>query len=210
MSATEDVAIVECGTGNLHSIEKAVRLLAPGAQVRLTSDPEVVARARKVVFPGDGAFDHCMEQIERRGLRNALVDAARTKPFMGICVGMQLLFEHSEEGNAAGLGVLPGRVVRFRPRDGLKVPHMGWNRVSLHSAPEALRDVEDGMRFYFVHSYHVQAAASVTIGSCAHTETFAAIAGQDKLLAVQFHPEKSHRQGLRILKNFLGGGQRGE
>lgn len=203
MTAGPDVAIVECGIGNLHSIEKAVRLLAPGASVSVTGDPGEIRRAGKVVFPGDGAFGHCMGQIDRGGLREALAEAARTKPFMGICIGMQLLFERSEEGDAEGLGVLPGRVVAFAPADGMKVPHMGWNRVALRAQSPLLAGTRDGMRFYFIHSYHVETEPGLVLATCTHTEEFAAIVGRDRLVATQFHPEKSHRQGLAILKGFL-------
>lgn len=203
MSPRIDIAIVECGTGNLHSIEKAVRRLAGDASVVLTSDPKSIDRAERVIFPGDGAFGHCMEQIDGRGLGPSLSEAARTKPFLGICVGMQLLFEHSEEGNAQGLGILPGAVVRFRGDDGLKTPHMGWNCVRLGNASPAMEGIEDGMRFYFIHSYYAAADPALAIATCTHGESFPAVVGTGDLVATQFHPEKSHRQGLRILSNFL-------
>ena len=205
MSRGPAIAIVECGTGNLHSIEKAVRRLAPEAAVEATSDPARIEAADKVIFPGDGAFDHCMGQIKMHGIKDVLAKAAVAKPFLGICVGMQLLFEHSDEGNAKGLGVLPGKVRRFKPRPPCKIPHMGWNQVRLHIDHKTVRGIENGMRFYFVHSHYVQTESELVIGSCEHTEEFAAIAGRDNLLAIQFHPEKSHRQGLRILDNFLNG-----
>lgn len=203
MRAAPDVAIVECGIGNLHSIEKAVRLLSAGASVELTDDPGKIAGAGKVVFPGDGAFGHCMEQIDRGGLRAVLAEAAQSKPFMGICIGMQLLFEHSEEGDAEGLGVLPGRVVRFAQGGGLKIPHMGWNRIAVHPGTAAPPGVVDGRRFYFIHSYHAETDPGLVLATCTHTEEFAAIVGRGDLIATQFHPEKSHAQGLEILKGFL-------
>ncbi len=130
-----DIAVVDYGMGNLRSVQQAVRKVAPDASVSVTDDPQVVASARRVIFPGQGAMPDCMRELDARGLRQAVLDAARNKPFLGICIGLQMLFEHSAEGNVPGLGVLPGEVVRFasdlRDAQGnkLKVPHMGWNQV---------------------------------------------------------------------------------
>jgi len=205
LKAPADIAIVDCGAGNIHSIEKAVRRFAGGRSVALAGDPAAIEGAGKVIFPGDGAFGECMARIQERKLAGALAEAARSKPFLGICVGMQLLFERSQEGNCRGLGVLPGEVRRFAPGEGLRIPHMGWNRVRLSREHPALGGIEDGTRFYFIHCYRAQAAPDLTLASCEHGEEFSAIVGSSDLLALQFHPEKSHRQGLRILENFLRG-----
>ncbi|MDX9698407.1 MAG: imidazole glycerol phosphate synthase subunit HisH [Rhodocyclaceae bacterium] len=207
-----DVAIIDYGMGNLRSVCKAVEHVAPGRDVRVTSDPAVVAAAGRVVFPGQGAMPDCMRELDARGLRQAVLDAAASKPFLGICIGQQMLFEHSEEGNVPGLGILPGKVVRFPPAasmmqpDGshLKVPHMGWNRVHvLH--PHALWDgIEPDSRFYFVHSYHVVPAEPAD--AAAQTEyglRFTSAVARDNIFAVQFHPEKSAQAGLRLLENFV-------
>ncbi len=203
MSGTPEIAIVECGTGNLHSIEKAVRRLANGAAVNLTSDPTEIGRADMVVFPGDGSFSHCIRQIDHMGLRDVLTRAAETKPFLGICIGMQLLFERSEEGGAEGLGVLPGEVLRFKSDKGLKVPHMGWNRLSQQAGSSLFEGINEGIRFYFIHSYHVSTNPDLVLASCEYGVSFPAVIGKGNLTAVQFHPEKSHHQGLRLLENFI-------
>jgi len=205
LKGSPDIAIVDCGAGNIHSIGKAVRRLAGGCSVALAEDPATIGGAGKVIFPGDGAFGECMARLQERKLAGALVEAAHTKPFLGICVGMQLLFEHSEEGDVRGLGVLPGEVKRFAPQEGLRIPHMGWNRVLLRGEHPALDGIEDGTRFYFIHCYRAQVGPNLTLASCEHGEEFSAIVGSGDLLAIQFHPEKSHRQGLRILENFLRG-----
>lgn len=206
-----DIAVVDYGMGNLRSVSKALEHVAPGKTVLVTSDPQQIAAAERVVFPGQGAMPDCMRELDARGLRQPVIEAAASKPFLGICIGLQLLFEHSEEGDAAGLGILPGKVVRFAARDmhdetgaKLKVPHMGWNRV-YQTRPRALwQGIEDGARFYYVHSYHVVPQDPAVIA--AYTEypaRFTCAVARDNIFAVQFHPEKSHQAGLQLLSNFV-------
>ena len=204
------VAIIDYGMGNLRSVAKAIEHVASASEVVVTSDPAEVLAADRVVFPGQGAMPDCMRELDARGLRPAVLEAARSKPFLGICIGQQMLFEHSEEGNVPGLGVFRGEVRRFPAdkmvgADGirLKVPHMGWNEV--RQQPHALwRDIADGARFYFVHSYFVQPAdPALATGSCSYGVPFTCAVGRDNIFAVQFHPEKSARDGLQLLKNFV-------
>lgn len=206
------IAVVDYGMGNLRSVAKAIEHVAPHAEVRVTSDPADVAAAERVVFPGQGAMRDCMREMDARGLRPALIEAARTKPFLGICIGLQMLFDHSEEGGGVpGLAILPGQVRRFpaermQAADGsrLKVPHMGWNNV--HQAREHVlwRDIADHSRFYFVHSYYVVPdVKELVTGSAEYAFPFTCAVGRDNIFAVQFHPEKSHTAGLQLLSNFV-------
>ena len=203
------IAVVDYGMGNLRSVSKALEHVAGGQPVLVTADPETVSGAERVVFPGQGAMPDCMRELDARGLREVVLQAARDKPFLGICIGLQMLFEHSEEGDVEGLGVFPGQVRHFPDArmvgvDGrrLKVPHMGWNEV--RQGPHALwRDIADGARFYFVHSYCVEPReAALTAGSADYGVPFTCAVGWDNIFAVQFHPEKSARDGLQLLKNF--------
>jgi len=206
-----DVAVIDYGMGNLRSVEKAIEHVAGSASVRVTDDPAVVADARRVVFPGQGAMPDCMAELEARGLHAAVMKAAAEKPFLGICIGLQMLFERSEEGNVPGLGVFKGDVRRFPDEkmvaaDGarLKVPHMGWNQVWHDGAHPMWRDIPDGDRFYFVHSYYVQPAEEAL--AAAHSDygiRFTSAVSRDNIFAVQFHPEKSARAGLQLLTNFI-------
>ena len=146
------ITVVDYGMGNLRSVSKALEHVAPGAQVLLTAEPETILSSEKLVVPGQGALPDCMRQLTASGAREAVVEATRTKPFLGICIGLQMLFERGEEGDAAGLGLLPGRVPRFPASAGLKIPHIGWNEVR-QERPHALwQGIPDGSRFYFVHS----------------------------------------------------------
>jgi imidazole glycerol-phosphate synthase subunit HisH len=206
-----DVAVVDYGMGNLRSVAKALEHVAPGLDVAVTSDAKTVGRAERVVFPGQGAMPDCMREMDARGLRGAVLDAARAKPFLGICIGLQMLFEASEEGNTPGLALLPGRVVRFpadRMTDAqgarLKVPHMGWNEVR-QTEPHALWDgIPQGSRFYFVHSYYPEPGArGLTAGESDYGVRFTCAAARDNVFAVQFHPEKSQAAGLKLLANFI-------
>ncbi|MCE1181775.1 MAG: imidazole glycerol phosphate synthase subunit HisH [Rhodocyclales bacterium] len=206
----EVIAVIDYGMGNLRSVSKALEHVAGEKQVVVTADPAVVAAAERVVFPGQGAMPDCMRELEARGLRAAVIEAAKAKPFLGICVGEQMLFEHSEEGDVPGLGIFPGVVKRFPDakmvdRNGvrLKVPHMGWNEVQ--QMPHALwADIADRSRFYFVHSYCVQHVDPLlTTGICDYGIPFTCAVGRDNIFAVQFHPEKSARDGLQLLKNFV-------
>lgn len=207
-----DVAIVDYGMGNLRSVSKAIEHVAPERRVVVTSDPAVVAAASRVVFPGQGAMPDCMRELDAGGLREAVLDAAANKPFLGICIGQQMLFAHSEEGDVPGLGILSGEVVRFpaaetmRTADGghLKVPHMGWNQIR-QCREHALWDgIPDGERFYFVHSYHVVPSSPELIAAeTDYGSRFTSAVARDNIFAVQFHPEKSAWAGLRLLANFL-------
>lgn len=204
-----DVAVVDYGMGNLRSVEQALRKVAPAAEVVVTDDADTVASAKRVVFPGQGAMPDCMRELDARGLRDAVLLAARNKPFLGICIGLQMLFEHSDEGDIAGLGILHGKVVRFASQmhdaqgNKLKVPHMGWNQV--HHGQHSLWDgIEQDARFYFVHSYYVQPQdASLVQATSQYPRSFVCAVAKDNLFAVQFHPEKSQAAGLKLLQNFM-------
>jgi len=205
------IAIVDYGMGNLYSVVKAVEHVAPGADVHLTSDPAVIRAAGHVVFPGQGAARDCMAEIDAHDLRGAILEAAASKPFLGICMGLQVLFEHSDEGHTDCLGIFPGEVVRFdashmRSADGLalKVPHMGWNNVRQLRAHPLWEGIPDAARFYFVHSYYVRPAdASLAVGASDYPDEFVCACARDNVFAVQFHPEKSAADGLRLLANFV-------
>jgi imidazole glycerol-phosphate synthase subunit HisH len=204
-----DVAIVDYGMGNLRSVEQALRKVAPSAEIVVTDDADVITRAGRVVFPGQGAMPDCMRELDARGLRDAVLLAARTKPFLGICIGLQMLFEHSNEGDVAGLGILHGKVVRFATNmhdaegNKLKVPHMGWNRVH-HGQHPLWSGIDQDARFYFVHSYYVQPQdASLVQATSQYPQSFVCAVANKNLFAVQFHPEKSHTAGLKLLENFM-------
>ena len=189
--------------GNLRSVSKALEHVAPKDRVLVTADPQAIRSADKVVVPGQGAMPDCMRQLEASGAREAVIDAAGAKPFLGICIGLQMLFERGEEGDAAGLGLLAGRVPRFRV-DGLKVPHMGWNEV-LQARPHALwAGIADRSRFYFVHSYYpAPADAALVAATCVYGAPFTCAVASDNIFAIQFHPEKSQSAGLQLLSNFV-------
>jgi glutamine amidotransferase len=197
------IAVVDYGMGNLRSVSKAIEHVAPEADVRVTADPEVILGAEKVVVPGQGAMPDCMRQLAESGARDAVLQAARAKPFLGICVGLQMLFEHGEEGDTAGLGVLPGEVPRFRVQ-GLKVPHMGWNEVAQARPHPLWSQIADGSRFYFVHSYYpAPRDAALTAATAVYGQPFTCAVARDNIFAVQFHPEKSQAAGLQLLSNFV-------
>jgi glutamine amidotransferase len=205
------VAIVDYGMGNLRSVAKAVEHVAPDVSVVVTSDPAVLADAGRVIVPGQGAMPDCMHELNSRGLAAAVVRAAAEKPFLGICIGLQMLFEHSEEGNIAGLGLLAGQVRRFPDAAmhdaagvALKVPHMGWNEVRQTDSHPLWSGIQDGARFYFVHSYYVEPAApDVIAGATQYGISFTSAVARANIFAVQFHPEKSAAAGLRLLENFM-------
>lgn len=204
-----DIAVVDYGMGNLRSVAKAIEHVAPGRTVVVTSDPRTVQAAARVVFPGQGAMPDCMHELDARGLREAVLEAAHSKPFLGICIGLQMLFERSEEGDVPGLGLLPGEVVRFphsSPAGGqrLKVPHMGWNEVQQTLAHPLWAGIPDRSRFYFVHSYYpAPAQREIIAGYTLYPFPFACAIARRNLFAVQFHPEKSQASGLRLLANFV-------
>lgn len=196
------VAVVDYDAGNTLSVTRALEKV--GAAVDLTPDPDRVASADAVVLPGVGAFGDCMKKLRGRGMDAACREAFRSgKPFLGVCVALQVIFDDSEESpGAEGLGLLPGSVRRFKG-DGLKVPHMGWNELRLVREHPVLGGL-DGEAFYFVHSYYPEPAEEEDlIGSSDYGGRFCSAAGRENLIAVQFHPEKSSRAGLKLYENFL-------
>ncbi|MGG7055154.1 imidazole glycerol phosphate synthase subunit HisH [Nitrosomonas sp. ANs5] len=204
------IAIVDYGMGNLRSVSKALEYVAPSATVTVTSDPAIIRQASRIVVPGQGAMPHCMQALADHGLRQAILDAAENKPFLGICLGLQMLFEVSEEGDAQGLGMLPGHVRKFRfdttadtGVQKLKVPHMGWNQVHQAADHPLWHEIADDARFYFVHSYFVVASEQEIIaGTTCYPTPFTCAIAKDNIFAVQFHPEKSNLAGLTLLRNF--------
>lgn len=204
------IAIIDYGMGNLHSVHKALETVAHRAEVVVTSNMAEIAEADRVVFPGVGAIRDCMQGIIAGGFDRAVRKAITEKPVLGICVGMQALMTRSEEnGGVDCLNVFPGEVRQFEKNridsDGsrIKVPHMGWNRVHQTVDHPMWRGIEQDERFYFVHSYYVEAGANVTAATCHYGNDFSAALAKGNLFAVQFHPEKSHAAGLQLLKNFV-------
>jgi glutamine amidotransferase len=211
------VAVVDYGSGNLRSVSQAVLHVAQGSDVdvRVTASAEQVLNADRVVLPGQGHMADCMQELSRSGLRDAVLHAAAHKPLFGVCVGMQMLLDRSEEGPTEGLGLIPGDVVRFElegrlQADGsrFKVPHMGWNPVfhELGRGPShpLWQGIADGSYFYFVHSYCVRPAQPLrSVGEADYGGRFAAAIARDNIFATQFHPEKSADQGLALYRNFL-------
>ena len=197
------IAVVDYGMGNLRSVSKAIERVEPRAEVRVTAVPREILSSDKVVVPGQGAMPDCMRQLAASGAREAVVEAARAKPFLGICIGLQMLFEHGEEGDTPGLGLLGGEVPRFK-LTGLKIPHMGWNEVA-QSRPHALwAGIPDSSRFYFVHSYYpAPRDAALTAATTTYGRPFTCAVARDNIFAVQFHPEKSQSAGLQLLSNFV-------
>ncbi len=211
---TRTVAVVDYGMGNLRSVSQAVAHVAHDADdvsVVVTSNPEEVWAAERVVLPGQGAMRDCMRELNDSGLKEAVLHAAANKPLMGVCVGMQMLLDHSEEQDTPGLGLIAGRVRRFglegrRQPDGsrYKVPQMGWNRVFQTNPHPVWAGVPDGAWFYFVHSYYAQPSeARHTAGETEYGVRFTSAVARDNIFATQFHPEKSAAHGLALYRNFL-------
>ena len=204
-----DIAVVDYGMGNLRSVFKAVEHVAIGKSVVVTSDAAVIHAAERVVFPGQGAMPDCMHELDARQLRDAIIDAASNKPFLGICIGMQLLFNHSEEGDTLGLGLLKGEVRRFAASqvlngEKLKVPHMGWNQVYQTKQHDLWADIDDATRFYHVHSYYAQPLDKALVaGETEYPQRFCSVVAKDNIFATQFHVEKSAQAGLQLLRNFV-------
>ena len=202
------MTLVDYGIGNVRSLEKAFQ--AVGVEPVRSDDPAAITEADKLVLPGVGAFGACADELRRRGLVEPIREAvAAGTPLLGVCVGMQLLFDASEElGEHAGLGFLPGRVVRFDPQAAegerpLKVPHMGWNTVTATRAHPLLEGIADEAHFYFVHSFHAAPEdESDVLGATTYGERFPAVVQREHVMGVQFHPEKSQDAGLRLLRNF--------
>ena len=203
--------VVDYGMGNLRSVAQAREHVAPEARISVSADANEIAAADRVVVPGQGAMPDCMRELDARGLRGAVIEAARSKPFLGICVGLQMLFGEAEEGGSRGLGILAGSVPRFPANamtlpDGqrLKVPHMGWNEVRQCGVHPLWDGIADNTRFYFVHSYHVAPDdPALTASRTDYGIAFTSAVARDNIFAVQFHPEKSSLPGLRLLNNFM-------
>jgi glutamine amidotransferase len=188
--------------GNLRSVSKALEHVAPKARVIVTADPKAILSSERVVVPGQGAMPDCMRQLAASGARDAVIDAAHDRPWLGLCIGLQMLFERAEEGDTPGLGLLPGRVPRL-DAPGLKIPHMGWNEVWQVGPHPLWERIADGERFYFVHSYYCEPAdAALAAGRTSYPHAFTSAIARDNIFATQFHPEKSSVAGLTLLSNF--------
>lgn len=205
------IVVVDYGMGNLRSVAQALRAVAPEADVKISGEIADIKSADRIVLPGQGAMPDCMRSLRESGVQDALLEAARSKPLFGVCVGEQMLFDISAEGDTPGLGLLPGKVIRFDLRGQLqadgsrfKVPQMGWNRVR-QAQPHALwKDIADDAYFYFVHSYYAQPEqAKHAVGVTDYGTTFACAVARDNIFATQFHPEKSAAAGLQLYKNFV-------
>lgn len=200
------IAIIDYGIGNLKSVHNAVSFISPQTKSIVTSDPDIVSKADKVIFPGQGAMPDCILQLNKRGLKGAVIEAAKEKPFLGICLGLQMLFETSEEGDVEGFGLLPGAVKRFQlnKNERIKIPHMGWNKVHLSTSHPLWNKIDSDSRFYFVHSFYAEVAnKNLVMATTTHGEEFTCAIAKDNVFAVQFHPEKSSKLGLQLLKNFI-------
>jgi glutamine amidotransferase len=203
------IAVVDYGMGNLLSVAKAIERVAPGVQVKITADHAQVDAATRVVFPGQGAMPDCMRYLRESGLEGAVRRAAQGKPLLAICIGEQMLFDRSEEGDTQGLGLIAGSVVRFAPglsgpTGPLKVPHMGWNRVRQARRHPLWEGVPESSYFYFVHSYFARPAdPALTVGEADYGGAFTCAVARDNIFATQFHPEKSAAAGLAIFENFV-------
>ena len=206
-----DIAVVDYGMGNLRSVAKALQHVAPERSIVISADPAVIRAAARVVLPGQSAMPDCIRSLDASGLREVVLEAARTRPFLGICLGLQMLFETSEEGPTRCLAVLPGRVVRFRDQDmalpsreRLKVPHMGWSPVRQTRPHPLWAGIADGTRFYFAHSYYPRPDdPGATAGTTDYPLPFTCAIARANIFATQFHPEKSQRAGLQLLANFV-------
>ncbi len=205
------IVVVDYGMGNLRSVAQALSHVAPEAEVLISGQVADIRSADRLVFPGQGAMPDCMRCLRESGLQEALLEAARSKPMLGVCVGEQLLFDASEEGPTPALGLIPGQVVRFRldgqlQADGsrFKVPQMGWNRVRQTRQHPLWQGIADDSYFYFVHSYYAQPADPAHItGETDYGTPFCSAVGRDNIFATQFHPEKSAAAGLQLYKNFV-------
>ncbi|OGB22577.1 MAG: imidazole glycerol phosphate synthase, glutamine amidotransferase subunit [Burkholderiales bacterium RIFCSPLOWO2_02_FULL_57_36] len=204
------IIVVDYGMGNLRSVAQALRHVAPEADVRISGEVAELRSADRIVLPGQGAMPDCMRCLRESGLQDALLEASRSKPLLGVCVGEQMLFDWSEEGDTPGLGLLPGKVMRFALTDALqedgsrfKVPQMGWNRVRQTMSHPLWNGIADNSYFYFVHSYYaVPVESAHTFGETSYGNVFSSVVGRDNIFATQFHPEKSASAGLQLYANF--------
>jgi glutamine amidotransferase len=205
------IVVVDYGMGNLRSVAQALMHVAPEAEVTVSAEADAIRAADRIVLPGQGAMPDCMQSLRNSGLLEALMEAVRNKPLFGVCVGEQMLFDSSEEGDARCLGLLPGKVVKFQLEgqiqpDGsrFKVPQMGWNQVRQRKPHPIWDGVADGSYFYFVHSYYaVPDQMDHALGETVYGLPFCCAAGRDNIFATQFHPEKSASAGLQLYKNFV-------
>ena len=205
------ICVVDYGMGNLRSVAKAVAHVAPGEDVQVTSDVAIIRAADRVILPGQSAMPDCMRGLNESGLREIVLEVMRDRPFLGICLGLQMLFDASEEGPTECLGTLPGQVVRFRDaamvaRGGqrMKVPHMGWNRVRQTRAHPLWHGIRSDERFYFAHSFFPEPQnADLTAATTDYPLPFTCAIARANIFATQFHPEKSQRAGLQLLANFV-------
>jgi glutamine amidotransferase len=205
------IVVVDYGMGNLRSVAQALRAAAPEADVQISGEVAAIDGADRIVLPGQGAMPDCMRSLRESGVQEALLRAAASKPLMGVCVGEQMLFDESEEGATPGLGLLPGKVVRFQldgqlQQDGsrFKVPQMGWNQVRQSASHALWQGIADNAYFYFVHSYYAQPALGAhTVGETLYGAPFSCAVARDNIFATQFHPEKSAGAGLQLYKNFV-------
>ena len=208
------IAIIDYGMGNLKSVYQAIsevnNALQHKQEIIITADKAKIDSADKIIFPGQGAMPDCMQEIEKLNLKQTIINAAKNKPFLGICLGFQMLFTHSQEGNVDGLNIFSGKVVRFENNDSekLKIPHMGWNNIYINQQNAAAKilfnNVENSTRYYFVHSYYVVPDdQNIIAATCNYGKDFACAIAKDNIFATQFHPEKSSASGLQIIENFL-------
>ena len=196
------IAIIDYDAGNIKSVEKAVQYL--GEEAVITRDKDVILQSDKVILPGVGAFGDAMEKINAYGLKNTIYDVVEKKtPFLGICLGLQLLFKSSEESpGATGLGILDGEILRIPAQEGLKIPHMGWNSLKVKKGAKLFKGLEEEPYVYFVHSYYLKAAEDIVAATTEYSTLIHASVEKENVFACQFHPEKSSAVGLQILKNF--------
>jgi glutamine amidotransferase len=205
------IAVIDYGMGNLHSVEKAIEHVG-ATEIRVTNDAELIRTADRVVLPGVGAIRDCMSELHRLELVDVINEVVRSKPFLGVCLGMHALMDHSDENYGIDcLGVFNGNVRRFAEGlcdddtgEKLKIPHMGWNQVFQQQPHPMWKNIADGSRFYFVHSYYVEPSTpDIIAGSTPYGGLFTSVVGRDNVFAAQFHPEKSQHAGLQLLENFL-------
>jgi len=202
------IAIIDYGMSNLNSVVKAIEYVAPNDKVIISSDQKVIDSADKIIFPGQGAAKNCMQSILERNIKNLIIKNSADRPFLGICMGMQVLMENSDENNGTEcLGLIEGDVKKFSSskKNNIKIPHMGWNKIINRTEHPIWNKINKEAFFYFVHSFYVSPKdKSIIIGETKHGEIFCSVVAKDNIIAIQGHPEKSSDTGLQFLKNFIG------